>query len=161
MCNTATTTATGNSQTTNNQILNNQKLFKRRRRDESVTRTAKSMLVAGHSPGKVALILRLDPEYIAELAKTWNPRFRQSEKMNQFAVSRLTYQIFTDGADLSSICKLLNLGLFTVVTYLANEGIPRAEVMSRFPPETDPLVREYRKILKRHAHRKQKPLRLH
>lgn len=119
------------------------------------------MLVAGHSPGKVALILRLDPEYIAELAKTWNPRFRQKEKMNQFAVSRLTYQLFTDGADLSSICKLLNLGLFTVVTYLANEGIPRAEVMSRFPPETDPLVREYRKILKRHAHRKQKPLRLH
>lgn len=64
----------GDSQTANGfQTVKSDKLkrlFKNRRRDESILKTAKTLLVHGMASGRVALILRLDPEFVAELAKT-------------------------------------------------------------------------------------------
>ncbi|HCT4275598.1 hypothetical protein UD636_09220 [Citrobacter braakii] len=156
---------TGDSQTANcfqtEQNDNLKRLFKNRRRDESVVKTAKTLLVHGYAPGRVALILRLDPEFVGELAKTWNPRFRRVKHTSQHATGVTVRQYFESGAMLENICVDLQLPLFTVVRYLSNESIPRAEIMARFPEETDPLVIEYRKTLSRHAHRKQKAPRLH
>ena len=137
------------------------RLFKNRRRDESILKTAKTLLVHGMTSGRVALILRLDPDFVAELAKTWNPRFRRVKHASQHATGVTVRQYFESSAMLENICADLQLPLFTVVRYLSNEGIPLAEIMARFPEETDPLVIEYRKTLSRHAHRKQKAPRLH
>ncbi|MFV9329160.1 hypothetical protein [Citrobacter europaeus] len=137
------------------------RLFKNRRRDESILKTAKTLLVYGMTSGRVALILRLDPDFVAELAKTWNPRFRRVKHTSQHVTGVTVRQYFESGVMLEKICADLQIPLFTVVRYLSNEGIPRAEIMARFPEETDPLVIEYRKTLSCHAHRKQKAPRLH
>ncbi|HHL1461154.1 TPA: hypothetical protein ACQ3CW_004670, partial [Klebsiella pneumoniae] len=42
------------------------RLFKNRRRDDSIVKTAQKLLVMGMTRGKVALLLRLDPEFVAE-----------------------------------------------------------------------------------------------
>lgn len=119
------------------------------------------MLVHGYSPGKTALLLRLPYDQVKGLYdNSWNPRCRKISNTSQYATGVTVHQYFESGAMLENICVDLQLPLFTVVRYLSNEGIPRAEIMARFPEETDPLVIEYRKTLSRHAHRKQKAPRL-
>lgn len=137
------------------------RLYKSHSRDTSLIETAKKMLVHGYSPGKTALLLRLPYDQVKGLYdNSWNPRCRKISNTSQYATRVTVHQYFESGAMLENICVDLQLPLFTVVRYLSNEGIPRAEIMARFPEETDPLVIEYRKTLSRHAHRKQKAPRL-
>lgn len=125
------------------------RLFNKRRRDESIVKTAKTLLVHGVSPGKVALLLRLDPEFVAELAQTWNPRFRRVKYTSQYATKVTVRQYFDSGAMLEKICQDLQLPLFTVVTLLKRDGISDQEIASRMPDQNNPLFIEYRKTVAR------------
>ncbi len=98
--------------------------------------------------GKVALLLRLDPEFVAELAETWNPRFRRITYTNQY-VTRLTVrQYFESGSMLATICRDLQMPLFTVISHLCSEGVTDQQMTSRMPDRTDPLYIAYRKTVK-------------
>lgn len=160
--------ATGDSQTTNSlkadleeQLPDLTRLFKNRRRDDSIVKTAQKLLVMGMTCGKVALLLRLDPEFVAELAETWNPRFRRITYTNQY-VTRLTVrQYFESGSMLATICRDLQMPLFTVISHLHSEGVTDQQITSRMPDRTDPLYITYRKTVKHHANRKHKPIQLH
>lgn len=124
--------------------------LKYRKYDEALVKKAKTMLVHGHTVHKVALLLRLDPEFVAQLFETWNPRFRRISKPNQYTAQRMAKQLFTDGANLESICKLLDIPLFTVVEYLSLGGdFPQADLMARMPEPHHRLMVEYRKTLAR------------
>lgn len=138
-----------------------ERLFKKRRRDESVLKTAKTLLSHGVSPGKVALLLRLDPEFVAELAKTWNPRLRRVAYTSQWTTKRTVREYFDSGAMLEKICVDLHLPLFSVVQFLKQDGITPQQMQARWPEHDNQLVIEFRKTVQRHAHRKQKPPRLH
>lgn len=146
---------TGNSQKANSLKAEQEalpdltRLFKKNRRDESVLKTAKTLLVHGFSPGKVALLLRLDPEFVAELAKTWNPRFRRVAYTSQWTTKRTVREYFNSGATLEKICADLQLPLFTVVTLLKREGITEKEMASRMPDHDDPLLVAYRETVAR------------
>lgn len=128
---------------------NLERLFKKRRRDESILRTAQKLLVMGMTPGKVALVLRLDPEFVAELAKTWNPKFRKVKYTSQYATKRTVRQYFDSGAMLEKICADLQLPLFSVITFLQRDGVSDQEMASRMPVSDDPLFIEYRKTISR------------
>lgn len=177
MCN----TATGDSQTANSlqaenltgqsplsevntsgaEIPDLERFFKKRRRDESVVKTAKTLLVHGMTAGKVALITRLDPDFVAELAKTWNPRFRRVSHANQHTAKRMARMYYESGALLATICRDLQLPLYTVVAHLKAEGVTEQQMAYGLPDRDDPLYVEYIKTVKRHANRKQKSPQLH
>lgn len=125
------------------------RLFKKRRRDESVVKTAKTLLVHGHSPGKVALLLRLAPEFVEELAKTWNPRFRRVAYTSQWTTKRTVREYFDSGAMLEKICVDLQLPLFSVVQFLKRDGITPQQMQARWPEHDDPLVVAYRETVAR------------
>jgi hypothetical protein len=56
------------------------RLYKRRCRDGDVMQRCKHMLIAGYSPGRVALLLRLPLEKVKELHQaSYNPRCRRFE----------------------------------------------------------------------------------
>ncbi|MCT4709971.1 hypothetical protein MUA04_07200 [Enterobacteriaceae bacterium H11S18] len=137
------------------------RLFKNRRRCDSVVKAAKTLLVLGQSVHKVALLLRLDPEFVATLAETWNPRFRRLTKPNQYTAQRMAKQLFDDGANLESICKLLDIPLFTLGEYLITSGVSQADLMARMPEPTHKLVVEYRKTIARKERSKHKAFSLH
>lgn len=126
-----------------------ERLFKKRRRDEDIVKTAKALLVHGMTKGKVALLLRLDPEFVAELAKTWNPKFRKVKYTSQYATKRTVRQYFDSGAMLEKICADLQLPLFSVITFLQRDGVSDQEMASRMPVSDDPLFIEYRKTISR------------
>lgn len=125
------------------------RLFKTRRRDESIVKTAKTLLSHGVPPGKVALLLRIDPEFVAELAKTWNPRFRRVAYTSQWTMKRTVREYFDSGALLEKICVDLQLPLFSVIKFLQRDGVSDQEMASRMPAQTDPLFIEYRKTVAR------------
>ncbi|MCR3706741.1 MULTISPECIES: hypothetical protein [Citrobacter freundii complex] len=125
------------------------RFFKKRRRTETVVKTAKTMLVHGIQPGKVALLLRLDPEFTAELAKIWNPRFRRVKHTNQHKTGVTVRQYFDSGAMLEKICADLQLPLFSVITFLQRDGVSDQEISSRMPVSDDPLFIEYWKTISR------------
>jgi len=137
------------------------RLFKNRRRCDSVVKAAKTLLVLGHPVHKVALLLRLDPEFVATLAETWNPRFRRVTYTNQFATRQTARLYFESGALLAAICKDLQLPLYTVVAHLTAEGVTDQQMAERMPGKSDPLYIEYIKTVKRVASRKQKSPQLH
>lgn len=155
MCNVA------NSLKAEQKIQNLERLFKKRRRDESILKTAKTLLVHGHSPGKVALLLRLDPDFVVELAKTWNPQFRRVAYTSQWTMKHTVREYFDSGAMLETICTDLQLPLFSVVQFLERDGITPQQMQARWPEHDNQLVIEFRKTVQRHTHRKQKPPRLH
>lgn len=123
--------------------------FKKRRRDDSIVKTAKTLLVHGVTPGKVALLLRLDPEFVAELAKTWNPKFRKVKYTSQWTTKRTVRQYFESGATLDKICVDLQLPLFSVITLLQRDGVSDQEMASRMPNSDDPLFIDYRETITR------------
>jgi hypothetical protein len=123
--------------------------LKYRKYDEALVKKAKTMLVHGYTINKVALLLRLDPEFVAKLHETWNPRFRRLTKPNQYTAQRMAKQLFTDGANLESICKLLDIPLFTLVEYLITSGVNQADLMARMPEPDHKLMSEYRKTIAR------------
>ncbi|MFS9379714.1 hypothetical protein QNN88_03330 [Citrobacter sp. ANG330] len=138
------------------------RLFKKRRRDESIVKTAKTLLVHGVSPGKVALLLRLDPAFVTELAETWNPRFRRVKYTSQYATKVTVRQYFDSGAMLEKICQDLQLPLFTVVTLLKREGISDQQMASRMPDQTDPLYIAYREtVVRKQSNPQRRSPRLH
>lgn len=124
-------------------------LFKKRRRDESIVKTAKTLLVHGMTPNKVALLLRLDPEFVAELAKIWNSKYRKVKYTSQYATKVTVRQYFDSGAMLEKICADLQMPLFTVVTLLKRDGISDQEMASRMPNHDDPLYVAYRETVAR------------
>lgn len=126
-----------------------ERFFKKRRRDDSIVKTAKTLLVHGVTTGKVALLLRLDPEFVAELAKTWNPKFRKVKYTSQWTTNRTVRQYFDSGAMLEKICVDLQLPLFSVITLLQRDGVSDQEMAARMPDSDDPLFIEYRKTITR------------
>lgn len=136
--------------------------FKKRRRDESVVKTAKTLLVHGTTPGKVALLTRLDPEFVAELAKTWNPRFRRVTHTNQHTAKRMARMYYESGALLATICRDLQLPLYTVVAHLKAEGVTDQQMAERMPESDDPLLTDYREtVARKQATPKRRSPRLH
>ncbi|WMY75829.1 hypothetical protein RHD99_07780 [Buttiauxella selenatireducens] len=135
--------------------------LKYRKYDEALIKKAKTMLVYGVSPGKVALLCRLDPAYVDQLFLTWNPTFRRICKPNQFTTQRMAKQLFSDGANLESICKLLDIPIFTLSEYLITAGVSRVDVMARMPEPTHKLAVEYRKTIARKQRAKHKAFSLH
>lgn len=125
------------------------RFYKSRSRDSSLNDMAKKMLVHGMSLGKVSLLLRLNPEFVAELAKTWNPKFRKVKYTSQYAIKRTVRQYFDSGAMLEKICADLQLSLFSVITFLQRDGVSDQEISSRMPVSDDPLFIEYRKTISR------------
>ncbi|URQ61660.1 hypothetical protein LQ939_04890 [Pantoea alhagi] len=125
------------------------RFYKSRSRDSSLIDMAKKMLVYGMSPGKVSLLLRLNPEFVAELAKTWNHKFRKVKYTSQYAIKRTVRQYFDSGAMLEKICADLQLPLFSVITFLQRDGVSDQEIASRMPVSDDPLFIEYRKTISR------------
>lgn len=54
-------------------------LYKRRCRSDDIIQKAKHLLIAGYSPGRVALLLRLPLERVQDLYdNSYNPRCRDS-----------------------------------------------------------------------------------
>lgn len=135
--------------------------LKYRKYDEALVKKAKTMLVHGHSVQKVSLILRLDPEFVAKLHETWNPRFRRLTKPNQYTAQRMAKQLFTDGANLENICKVLDIPLFSLVEYLITAGVSQADLMARMPEPNHKLMSEYRKTIARKQRLKHKAFSLH
>lgn len=135
--------------------------LKYRKYDEALVKKAKTMLVHGHSVQKVSLLLRLDPEFVAKLYETWNPRFRRLTKPNQYTAQRMAKQLFADGANLESICKLLDIPLFTLGEYLITSGVSQSDLMARMPEPDHKLVSEYRKTIARKQRSKHKAFSLH
>ena len=125
------------------------RFYKSRSRDSSLIDMAKKMLVHGMSPGKVSLLLRLNPEFVAELAKTWNPNFRKVKYTSQYATKVTVRQYFDSGAMLAKICADLQMPLFTVVTLLKREGITEKQMEPRLPDQHDPLFAAYRETVAR------------
>lgn len=163
MCDTATgDSQTANSLTADQKTQNLERFFKKRRRDESVVKTAKTLLVHGMTPGKVALLLRLDPDFIAELAKTWNPRFRRVSHANQYTAKRMARMYYESGALLATICRDLQLPLYTVVAHLKAEGVTEQQMADRMPENDDPLLVAYREtVARKQATPKRRSPRLH
>ncbi|MGH4513411.1 hypothetical protein ACRFDU_12935 [Klebsiella pneumoniae] len=98
--------ATGDSQTTNShqadleeQLPDLTRLFKNRARDSDVIKKCKYMLIAGYSPARVALLLRLPLEKVLDLYNnSYNPRCRRFANRNSYQDSKLALTMFQQGA---------------------------------------------------------------
>jgi len=127
------------------------RLYKRRCRDESVIKKAKSLLVHGMTVSKVALLLRLPLEKVQQLhSEGWNNRCRRVTPHNAWTCQKLAIQCFRSGAMLTEICSLTDMPIFTIISMLEREGIASADLLPRMPPEADPLMVEYRRTVSRH-----------
>jgi hypothetical protein len=101
------------------------RLYKRRCRDGNVMQRCKHMLIAGYSPGRVALLLRLPQEKVIDLYNnSYNPKCRRFANPNN---GKLIHTMWSEGATLSEICQTLGLPLFTVVMSLRQMGLPRPQ----------------------------------
>ncbi|WP_313375073.1 hypothetical protein [Pantoea sp. CTOTU50773] len=155
-------TATQNVNQPHQSALHSSKL-KYRKYDESIVKKAKSLLVLGWTPGRVACYLRLDTEFVKRLhSESWNPRSRQITERNAFTSQRLAFQYFQSGADLVAIADVLDLPLFTVIKFLEKAHLPSDEIRKRLPDSSHTMMKEYRKTLAHHASKiKQNEIRTH
>lgn len=132
------------------------RLYKRRCRDENVIKKCKIMLVAGVTPQRVSLLLRLPLEKVLELhSEGWNSRCRRFANPNN---GRLVITMWNEGATLAEICQALGLPLFTMVMTLRQNGITDTAMAPRMPPYEDPLCVAYRQVVARKAASKFKPI---
>lgn len=152
------TQATGDSQTTNSlkadleeQLPDLTRLFKNRARDSDVIKKCKTMLIAGYSPQKTALLLRLPIEKVIDLYNnSYNPKCRRFANCNSYQDSKLALTMFQQGESLADICAALGgLHLYTVVMSLRQNGLAESAIEQRLPPEGDPLLIEYQRVCKR------------
>lgn len=142
-------------------LIRLRKTFKIRGRTESIIATAKKMLVSGVGPNEVACRLRLDPVVVLDLFQSWNPNFRKVAPPNAWTCQKLAIQCFGTGAPLVEICRLTDRPLFSVIKMLTAEGVSMGALRQYMPPETDPLMIEYRKTLARHeASPKRRPIKI-
>lgn len=108
------------------------RLYKRRCRDESVIKKAKSLLVHGMTVSKVALLLRLPLEKVQQLhSEGWNNRCRRVTPHNAWTCQKLAIQCFRSGAMLTEICSLTDMPIFTIISMLEREGIAFADLLPR------------------------------
>lgn len=134
------------------------RLYKRRCRDGNVMQRCKHMLIAGYSPGRVALLLRLPLEKVKELHQaSYNPRCRRFANPNN---GKLIITMWHEGAMLADICQALGLPLFTVVMSLRGDGVTNAAMAPRMPEYDDPLYVEYRQVVARKAASKSRPIQI-
>ncbi|HBQ8073958.1 TPA: hypothetical protein L8S88_001072 [Klebsiella pneumoniae] len=152
------TQATDDSQTTNSlkadleeQLPDLTRLFKNRARDSDVIKKCKTMLIAGYSPQKTALLLRLPIEKVIDLYNnSYNPKCRRFANRNSYQDSKLALTMFQQGESLADICAALGgLHLYTVVMSLRQNGLAESAIEQRLPPEGDPLLIEYQRVCKR------------
>ncbi|HDT4986273.1 TPA: hypothetical protein QHR76_001569 [Klebsiella oxytoca] len=134
-------------------------LYKRRCRSDDIIQKAKHLLIAGYSPGRVALLLRLPLERVQELYdNSYNPRCRRFARQNEHTNARLALTSFNEGAPLADIAVGLGLSLYWVVMSLRQNGITNAAMAPRFPPYDDPLCVEYRRVVARKAASRFRPI---
>ena len=134
------------------------RLYKRRCRDGDVMQKCKHMLIAGYSPGRVALLLRLPLEKVKELHQaSYNPVCRRFANPNN---ERLIPTMWSEGAMLAEVCQALGLPLFTVVMSLRQNGVTEAAMAPRMPDYNDPLCVEYRRVVARKAASKSRPIQI-
>ncbi|HGF5800969.1 TPA: hypothetical protein ACF27Y_004634 [Klebsiella pneumoniae] len=134
------------------------RLYKRRCRDGDVMQKCKHMLIAGYSPGRVALLLRLPLEKVKELHQaSYNPVCRRFANPNN---ERLIPTMWSEGAMLVDVCQTLGLPLFTVVMSLRQNGVTNASMAPRMPEYDDPLYVEYRQVVARKATSKSRPIQI-
>lgn len=134
------------------------RLYKRRCRDGNVMQRCKHMLIAGYSPGRVALLLRLPQEKVIDLYNnSYNPKCRRFANPNN---GKLIHTMWSEGATLSEICQTLGLPLFTVVMSLRGDGVTNAAMAPRMPEYDDPLYVEYRQVVVRKATSKSRPIQI-
>lgn len=134
------------------------RLYKRRCRDGDVMQRCKHMLIAGYSPGRVALLLRLPLEKVKELHQaSYNPRCRRFANPNN---GKLIITMWHEGATLVEVCQTLGLPLFTVVMSLRQNGVTNAAMAPRMPEYDDPLYVEYRQVVARKAASKSRPIQI-
>lgn len=136
------------------------RLFKNRARDSDVIKKCKYMLIAGYSPQKTALLLRLPIEKVLDLYhNSYNPKCRRFANRNSYQDSKLALTMFQQGESLVDICDALGgLHLYTVVLSLRQNGVAESAINSRLPPADDPLYVEYRKVCERKAASRFKPI---
>ena len=116
------------------------------------------MLIAGYSPGRVALLLRLPQEKVIDLYNnSYNPKCRRFANPNN---GKLIHTMWSEGATLSEICQTLGLPLFTVVMSLRQNGVTNAAMAPRMPEYDDPLYVEYRQVVARKATSKSRPIQI-
>ncbi|MGV8924873.1 MAG: hypothetical protein ACOH2G_04240 [Ewingella sp.] len=137
------------------------RFYKNRSRSEPLISKAKKLLVAGMKPCEVACRLRLDPAVVLDLYQSWNSHFRKVAPANAWTCQKLAIQCFGTGAPLAEICRLTDRPLFSVIKMLTAEGVSMGALRQYMPPETDPLMIEYRKTLARHeASPKRRPIKI-
>ena len=109
------------------------------------------MLIAGYSPQKTALLLRLPIEKVIDLYdNSYNPKCRRFANRNSYQDSKLALTMFQQGESLADICAALGgLHLYTVVMSLRQNGLAESAIEQRLPPEGDPLLIEYQRVCKR------------
>ena len=109
------------------------------------------MLIAGYSPQKTALLLRLPIEKVIDLYNnSYNPKCRRFANRNSYQDAKLALTMFHQGESLADICDALGgLHLYTVVLSLRQNGIAEFAIEQRLPPEGDPLLIEYQRVCKR------------
>lgn len=129
------------------------RFFKNRARDSDVIKKCKTMLIAGYSPQKTALLLRLPIEKVIDLYNnSYNPKCRRFANRNSYQDSKLALTMFHQGESLADICAALGgLHLYTVVMSLRQNGVAESAIEQRLPPEGDPLLIEYQRVCKRKA----------
>ncbi|WP_228713389.1 hypothetical protein [Klebsiella quasipneumoniae] len=123
------TQATGDCQTTNNrqadqeeQLPDLTRLFKNRARDSDVIKKCKTMLIAGYSPQKTALLLRLPIEKVIDLYNnSYNPKCRRFANRNSFQDAKLALTMFHQGESLADICDVLG-GLHLYMKWFTEFG---------------------------------------
>lgn len=137
------------------------RLYKRRCRDESVIKKAKSLLVHGMTVNKVALLLRLPLEKVQQLhSEGWNSRCRRVTRINAYQNAKLALTSFNEGATLADICTALGLSLYWVVMSLRQNGVAESSINGRMPPTNDPLYVEFIMVSKRKAASRFKPIQI-
>ncbi|HFI7321437.1 TPA: hypothetical protein ACGRXK_001759 [Escherichia coli] len=124
-------------------------------------RYAKYLLVLGMGVNEVALRTRLPLKAVQELAVSYNPKFRKTSARRQVDMEAIASEMFRRGDDLRTICKFLDLPLYTIIMYLAKQGITEKALASSMPQADDPLVVEYHKTVTRKKRSKYKALSLH
>lgn len=132
-------------------------LLKRNSRDKSKIHKAKRLLIAGTSPGLVALMLRLPLETVTALYEgSYNPKSRQLNPKSQAQQSLELRDKFIAGAPLEDLCRDSDWPLFTVVAMLKRAGVNEQEIASRMPSTDHLLMAEYVATIERGKRRKAK-----
>ena len=138
------------------------RLYKNRARDSDVIKKCKTMLIAGYSPQKTALLLRLPIEKVIDLYNnSYNPKCRRFANRNSYQDSKLALTMFQQGESLADICAALGgLHLYTVGMSLRQNGVAESALEQRLPPEGDPLQIEYQRVCKRKSNSRYKAIQI-